>query len=282
MSPRLLGDAPGADRSEDRPKGFLSTSTLVYHAGTVLVRVVSLPQRTRPRRVRHRRRGGAARILRRHHRSRVVGPDEAAGGTRLLRRRLRPRRPAALDPLAPFADGGPPLSVVAHTPARSTPAAYSAMSRTSADRNQPAGNLRFKNLLLMAPACDFARFASVLAPAAFFETPRASPSRARLESGYWEVPAIYPLSALSGFRRLRGGGRAEATRRLRPAVAGHGALLHLPQNLLAGRCGPRATLLRRKPACRQVWSVDLRDGLGRRLPSTANSFLTPTGSRHGR
>jgi hypothetical protein len=94
-----------------------------------------------------------------------------------------------------FKGDGPPLSIVAH----SAGAIYACRLLRHVQeqrRKSPAGDLHFKNLLLLAPACDFSLFASVLEPPTAFDNLRLFALQESLESGYWEVPAIYPRSLL--------------------------------------------------------------------------------------
>jgi hypothetical protein len=90
----------------------------------------------------------------------------------------------------------PEISVVAH----SAGAIYAChmLRHIQAARGSilPAG-FAFKHLLLMAPACDFGLFQSVanLQPP-LFEHFRMFALKDTLESGYWEVPVIYPRSLL--------------------------------------------------------------------------------------
>ncbi len=55
----------------------------------------------------------------------------------------------------------------------------------------------FKNLLLMAPACNFGLFDAITtAQPPVFENFRLFALKDELERGYWEVPVIYPRSLL--------------------------------------------------------------------------------------
>ena len=116
----------------------------------------------------------------------------------------------------------------------------------------------------MAPACDFALFASVLAPAAFFDNVRVFALREALESGYWEVPAIYPRSLLylvSGAFEVEAGPKQLGAYDL--------PLLGMERYYTSPKIYSQADVDRvrrffaENPQRRQVWSVDPRaDGLG--------------------
>ena len=67
------------------------------------------------------------------------------------------------------------------------------------DEHPLPDDFRLKNLIFLAPACSFALFNEVLAvqaQAPLFDHFRLFALRDELESGYWEVPAVYPRSLL--------------------------------------------------------------------------------------
>jgi hypothetical protein len=184
-----------------RSRGFFSTMALVRLAATVLTRVVR-------RFVEGRNHGMYATVveevlrqfyftnigaavwgtMKRQARATFEGAGQAPvrGGWYLMQ-----RLGALLQPGA-----GPEISVVAH----SAGAIYAChlLRHVQVVRGSavPTG-FAFKNLLMMAPACDFGLFqtAATLQPAPF-EHFRMFALKDELESGYWEVPGVYPRSLL--------------------------------------------------------------------------------------
>lgn len=73
-----------------------------------------------------------------------------------------------------------------------------AWARSSDDHPLPK-DFKLKNLIFMAPACSFAEFDEALAlhrQSPLFENFRLFALNDKLESGYWEVPVVYPRSLL--------------------------------------------------------------------------------------
>jgi hypothetical protein len=267
MSPRVLGEAPGANRSEDRPKGFLSTAALVYHAGAVLVRVVSRFRKGRDH-------GVYATVVEEVLREFYVGAIGAELWGRMKRQAERAFRQVPnvappggwllLDLLARrFQGGGPPLSIVAHSAGAVYACRLLRHVREQRGRS-PAGDLHFKNLLLMAPACDFTLFASVLGPPAAFDNLRLFALQETLESGYWEVPAIYPRSLLylvSGAFEVEAGPRQLGAYDL--PLVGMKRYYDRADVYLQEEVEKVRQFLAGDAQRREVWSVDARvDGLG--------------------
>ena len=267
LSPRILGE-PGVDASEARPRGILTIASLVVHAGAVLVRIISRFRKGRDHGVYatvveevlrefYITSIGAelwGRMKRQAERSfRSDGVGSPPGG-RLLLEELARRFPA----------GGPPLSIIAHSAGAIYACRLLRHIRDQRAGNTPVGDLRFKNLLLMAPACDFALFASVLGAASSFENVRLFALREALESGYWEVPAIYPRSLLylvSGAFEVEAG--LEQTGAFDLPLVGMERYYTLPKVYPQEEVDRVRRFFAENMERRQVWSVDPRiDGLG--------------------
>jgi len=214
MSPEDFPEAAAVGPEGVRAKGGPNVAMLLYHAGKVLARVVS--------RFREGRDHGVyptvvEEVLREFYFTNVGSAlwGRMKRQTEYAFRRADGAPPpgalAFLDALARrFPPGGvrPSLSVVAHS-AGGIYACHLLAALRDLHAKDPAFDLRLKDLLLLAPACDFRLFASVLGPAACFDQVRLFALRDELECGYWEVPVLYPRSLLylvsGAFEKENGG-----------------------------------------------------------------------------
>jgi len=205
MSPKVVDDLV-ADAAEKEGKGIFSTAKLILIAGTILKRIIE-------RFIAKRDHGVYATIieevLREFYLANVgamiwnmMKKDTADTFEQISQ---HPTRAGwfFVQELARMITGGhqPEISVVAH----SAGAIYACHLLEHLDwaRNAPNHALpegfKLKHLMFLAPACDFALFDRALtshSKAALFEDFRMFALSDRLESGYWEVPAIYPRSLL--------------------------------------------------------------------------------------
>jgi hypothetical protein len=170
MAPQDFPEAVAVGPEGMRARGGPDVAMLLYHAGKVLIRVVSRFREGRDH-------GVYATVVEEVLREFYFTNVGAALWGRMKRqteyafRRADGAAPGGLvflDTLAKrFPAGGarPALSVVAHS-AGGIYACHLLASLRDMHVKDPAFDLRLKNLLLLAPACDFRLFAPVFGPAA--------------------------------------------------------------------------------------------------------------------
>jgi hypothetical protein len=205
MSPEVVEELV-ADAAEKEGKGIFSTAALIVKAGKILKRVIE-------RFVSHRDHGIYATVMEEVLREFYVANVGAAVWGMMKQDTAdtfaqfgeEPKRAGwfLVQELGRMMRDGhqPEVSVVAH----SAGAIYACHLLAHLDwaRFDPTHPLptdfKLKNLIFLAPACDFSLFDRTLTrhrQNALFEHFRMFALSDRLESGYWEVPGVYPRSLL--------------------------------------------------------------------------------------
>ena len=220
MSPDVV-DALVADAADKEGKGIFSSAALIVKAGKLLWRVID--------RFRERRDHGlyttvVEEVLREYDVANVgsfvwgamkkdtedtfanVGAEPVRAGWFLVQELGQMMK-----------DGHrPEISIVAHSAGAiyaSHLLAHLAWARAD-DAHPLPPDFRLEHLIFLAPACSFALFDRALAAhkqAPLFEHFRMFALSDELESGYWEVPVVYPRSLLylvSGVVETEGGSSA--------------------------------------------------------------------------